>query len=172
VVGGVAVGLLLTPIIGPEQIPGLLIGAILGSLLPDLDTPRSRLSNLQLAGVRPFQLPAQFLCVTLGHRGALHSLVGALLVCGVLSVPLVAIGQWGLALGLLLGFLSHLLLDGLTKSGVPLFWPTRGRSHLLPTPLRFTAGTLAEEAFFTLLACAALWLLMRLALTTAPTSSL
>lgn len=71
---------------------------------------------------------------SLHHRGPLHSLVFAL---GVTAIVCFAFWwywlpwTWGLAFGW--GWLSHILADGLTKEGVPFFWPFNDeRRHTLP----------------------------------------
>ena len=52
--------------------------AVVGALFPDLDAGKSLLSTFAFSknGPAPFALPSQVLNSTLGHRGALHSLVG------------------------------------------------------------------------------------------------
>lgn len=55
--------------------------------------------------------------------------------------------------GLAIGYLGHLIADGLTLSGVPYLWPVwREDLHLLPQPLRVRMGSLVD----TLLAFGAL----------------
>lgn len=73
------------------------------------------------------------------HRGPTHWLV----TCVVLSSLVISVVHWLggsvlIAEAFALGYLSHLLTDALTKSGVPLFAPFwRKRIHLLPAGLRF-----------------------------------
>lgn len=91
----------------------LMFGAcLLGSLLPDLDHPGSLIG-------RKFSFFSKLTHRSLGHRGALHSLLALL-------------GWfWGLAwlfpkplaLAFLGGYGSHLVLDAMTKGGFPIFWP-------------------------------------------------
>lgn len=130
-------------------------GAVVGSLLPDLDAPVSQLSRFQAAGVRPFALPALVLSHFLTHRGFSHSLLGWLLASLIVALPLgVFVSPW-LGTGLALGYGSHLLLDMMTKSGVPLLWPDKTRRHVLPPPLRISTGKPEEGlalAFFSAVA--------------------
>lgn len=163
--GGIASVWFLTPLVGPTDVILLLLGAMVGSLLPDLDATQSRLSNTRIGGVQPLRYPAKLLHATLGHRGALHSFVGLALLCGGLALPLLALNLGYLALGIALGFLSHLLLDACTKSGVPLLWPSPARLHLLPVWFRITTGSPAEDIVFALLAGVNLYGLICLALT-------
>jgi membrane-bound metal-dependent hydrolase YbcI (DUF457 family) len=71
---------------------------------------------------------------SLHHRGPLHSLLFTLGVTTVACLVLWGFGlpwAWGLALGW--GWLWHILADGLTKEGVPFFWPLNDeRKHTLP----------------------------------------
>lgn len=89
--------------------------AILGSLLPDIDTPGSSVGRL---------LP--FISVPLerrwGHRTVTHCLL-ALLAVGAVATPL-AFCRGACFAALLIGFGSHLVADCGTKSGAPLFFPS------------------------------------------------
>ena len=143
-------------------------GAMLGSLLPDLDASESKIRHLgwRQGGLRvePLQPLAALAHRAFGHRGFLHS-VGGLAFCAALVAPAAKYLGGDFYGGILLGYASHLLADALTKSGIPLWqlWPSARarRVHLLPRPLRFTTGSMAEEAFFVLAATGALALLMR-----------
>lgn len=146
-------------------------GAMLGSLLPDLDASESKIRHLgwRQDGLRvePLQPLATLAHRAFGHRGFLHS-VGGLAFCAALAAPTAKYLGGAFYGGILLGYASHLLADALTKSGVPLWqWrpsapPSRARRvHLLPRPLRFTTGSMAEEAFFMLMAMGVLAMLLR-----------
>jgi len=52
---------------------------------------------------------------------------------------------------LTLGYLSHLVADGITKYGVPVFWPWNRNIHLLPRLLRFRMGSFTETIIFIVL---------------------
>ncbi|MEK8022877.1 MAG: metal-dependent hydrolase [Candidatus Hydrogenedentota bacterium] len=95
--------------------------AAIGSLLPDIDHPRSTIGFLfYFTGI------PQFLERKLGHRTVTHSWV-FLVACLFLFIPL-WIG-WGLLyyLAAWFGVLSHILIDMANIPGVPLFWPHRAR---------------------------------------------
>lgn len=81
------------------SIPGIALVAV-GSLLPDIDSPTSKISH------KTSSLPALFL----EHRGITHSLLftAALYFLS----PLIALGS-----------LTHLLLDMLNPAGIRLLWP-------------------------------------------------
>jgi inner membrane protein len=88
--------------------------AILGSLLPDVDSPNSSMGR-----ILPFvSIPLER---RYGHRTITHSVL-ALLALGFVSSPLL-LGWTSCYAALLLGYLSHLIADCATKSGVPLFYP-------------------------------------------------
>ena len=86
--------------------------AVVGSLLPDLDHPKSWISSKTIILHYPFR--------KLGHRKATHSLFAGGFLWAVLTLPF---GINFVALGSLLGYLSHLILDMLNSKGVPLFYP-------------------------------------------------
>lgn len=89
-----------------------------------------------------------------GHAGNLLACAGAAVMCwtgyGLVFVPFAAA----------LGAATHILGDMLTRCGCPLAWPATMREfHLLPRPLRFTTGKLAEHVIVTPLLLAAFALL-------------
>ena len=149
------------------------VGAvILGALLPDLDTPQSALGRL---------LP--FLSIPLerrwGHRTLTHSLL-AVAGLALLGLPLWGYYRASVYAALLLGYLSHLLADCATKSGVPLFYPHPLQCVLPGNPrYRVTTGSLAERGlllglllflglFFPLSSLGGVWQAVRYLLATQP----
>jgi inner membrane protein len=153
------------------RLTGLLVvvlvvaGGLLGALLPDLDTDHSMLEaaprvwrrRLQRRGWLAARIILTPLLVILGiglslinwlvmlvadHRGVTHSLtaLAAVTLLGWVSTA------WALgpspAIGLALGYASHLATDALTPRGVELAAPwSRRRWYLLPRPLRFGADS-------------------------------
>lgn len=101
-----------------HQVPDLVLfasGALVGGLLPDVDHPQSKLG-------RRLPIISHLISLIFKHRGATHSLAFAILT-GALAV-------WyskPLALGLVLGHLTHLACDSLTDGGIPIFWPWKKR---------------------------------------------
>jgi membrane-bound metal-dependent hydrolase YbcI (DUF457 family) len=113
--------------------------AAIASLLPDIDHPRSAVGRtLSFTG-----LP-QFIEERVGHRSITHSWL-FLLVALILLIPLWYV--WGLLyyLSAWFGILSHILIDMVNISGVPLFWPIRTRWVFPPAErFRIAVGTPAE----------------------------
>jgi inner membrane protein len=154
---GVLLTIPLVLLMGNGMAPALL-GAMFGSLLPDLDAYESRLGNYKVGKVKPFKLVSRTWFYLLGHRGVLHSLFGTALLGGICLLLLILLFSRtepetllpliSSVIGLLLGYLSHLFMDGCTLMGIPLWWPDKKRVHFLPKGYRFTTGSPAE---FTLL---------------------
>jgi len=92
------------------------------SILPDVDHPNSKI-------VRKFPLLA-FISIPInliaGHRGAVHSLLFAF----IFSVPLLLIDNKIYFLAAFLSYNSHLLMDLLTKTPIPIFYPMERRISL------------------------------------------
>ncbi len=99
--------------------PAALSIALAGSLLPDIDHPQS------WAG-RKMRVVSVPLSMLVGHRGVTHSLLAVVAALAVLA----GLGDAGPWAPLAVGYLSHLLADALTPSGVPLLWPHRRRFSL------------------------------------------
>lgn len=85
---------------------------LLGSLLPDLDHPRSKLGK---------KIPffSKTVSVAFGHRGIFHSLFFTVLVAYLASLflPQYLVGA------IFFGYLSHLVADSFTKMGVNYLHP-------------------------------------------------
>jgi len=115
------------------------IVAAFAALLPDLDHPHSVVGRL---------LPRWWHRLTPGHRGPTHSLVwcAGLAVVADLANSAVTGEPAGLrrALALLAGALSHVLADGLTVAGVPLWWPFRRRRWVFLGALAFRTRSWPE----------------------------
>lgn len=106
------------PMSGLLAYPSYYGGVTLGSLLPDIDHPKSYL------GKRLYPL-SFFIHKLFGHRGFTHSLLST----GFLGL---ATSYWWdvnplFFGGLILGYISHLLADMTTVSGVPLLYPNKKR---------------------------------------------
>jgi len=84
---------------------------LLGSLLPDIDYPKSKISNK--IPILPFLIK-----IISKHRGIFHSLFAAIIISSILYLisPTASIA-------LFIGYLSHLIIDSLTKSGINFLYP-------------------------------------------------
>ena len=119
---GVAAWLVVAPHLGlPAAAPACLGLAVLGSLLPDADHPKSWLGKR----LRPV---SSTIAAALGHRGLTHS-AAAVAIC---AWCLLHSGAPRWVVGPLTGgYLSHLAADLLTPGGLRLAWPLR-RTWSLP----------------------------------------
>lgn len=119
-----------------------LVAAGIGALLPDIDTPKSAMGHLIKAST---SIERRF-----GHRQITHSLIFFGL-CAVVCLPLL-IWNWLIYAGLLLGVTSHLMIDMVNLSGVPLLYPYPGR-FVFPEPkeARIEVGSKREWVLLTIL---------------------
>ena len=94
---------------------GLLFGcAFIGSLLPDIDHPNSKINK--------YNPLSTIICMVAQHRSITHSLLWMVVVS--LVGLLYKFNVWAI-IGLNIGILSHLILDMMNPTGVPLFYPYR-----------------------------------------------
>ncbi|WP_121616653.1 metal-dependent hydrolase [Virgibacillus halodenitrificans] len=116
---------------------------LLGSLLPDLDTPNSKLGRKLW--------PISFIISRfVKHRTATHSLLFITIVGAIGSFLCSVLDQSQFyAMGLTIGTISHIAGDGLTNTGVPLLYPFMKKRFR--TPLTFSTGSLRERGVFYLL---------------------
>jgi inner membrane protein len=117
----------------------MLAGGVLGSMLPDIDHPSSAFGRRVL--------PISMVISTLfGHRGITHSLFA---VVGMSALAWYSLHHldWHpgysvpFAVGIAVGYLSHLAGDWMTNSGVPLLWPDKRR---FVAPFRIFTGDFRE----------------------------
>src|SRR5690349_13307896 len=90
---------------------GYLSGIALGSLLPDIDEPRSFIGKKSL-GI------SEVINQKYGHRGLTHSLF----IWAIITIILLLIPNH-FFIGLSLGYLFHIAGDYFSKSGLPLLLP-------------------------------------------------
>jgi inner membrane protein len=84
------------------------------ALVPDLDDPDSIIG-------RTFPVISWITNKTIGHRGPLHSILGA----GIFFVLILITLKFNFALLGLVGYLSHMIMDSLNPPGVPWLWPIK-----------------------------------------------
>lgn len=136
----------------PQSDSTLLTLFVFGSLLPDIDHPRSFISNSFL----PFKI-ASYGVSTFGHRTIMHSFLGIGIWYVVFNMlfPLVGIQLTQLQiLSILIGYVSHLILDSLTLSGVDWSYPL----HILHPRFIIRTGGVLEIGFMGLLLLAIAYL--------------
>ncbi len=138
----------------------IIMWAIVGSILPDIDHPRSVIGRL-------FPYISIPLERKYGHRTMTHSLVGwvassmlfsflVLLVFGILNLFRVSdlgfsisemVPRWIGAFSI--GFFSHLVLDMFNRRGSQMFWPDPGRDVIPRNPqFRPESGSKIEAFIF------------------------
>jgi inner membrane protein len=148
---GAAAGVAVAHATGASMMAGAIVAGLAG-LLPDIDHPHAAVGRL---------LPRWWHRLTPGHRGPTHSLVWCLglavlvymgnsLANGAAAGPL-------LALAVLAGSLSHVLADGLTVAGVPLWWPFRRRRAVFLGVLAFRTRSWAEALVVAAVVAAVGW---------------
>jgi inner membrane protein len=123
--------------------PWYLLLAVAGSLLPDVDHPKSWVGRR----TRPV---STMIARVLGHRGITHS---ALAVALLVVLLLHAGYRRGAVDALAVGYLSHLGADMLTPRGLRLAWPHR-RIWALPI---CRTGSAAEPAIVVALVAGMVW---------------
>lgn len=146
--GGLGAGLAVAPLV-PHPVV-MVAAATFGGLLPDWDHPRSTLGRwIPWPGVSAFQgpgLPPRWgrwgWPRPIWHRHQAHSLVGTALAAGILCLVFNAVAHWALppaaipwplvALGLWVGALSHLFLDGFNQTPQWWGWPLTRRGFRWP----------------------------------------
>jgi inner membrane protein len=122
---------------------------MIGGITPDLDQPTAKLWNSVPTGSLFGRLIDPLLG---GHRMITHSLLGMGLIGWGLKFLLAKIGRVVLVdmnlvwWAFMLGYLSHLIADTLTKEGVPWLFPIPIRFGIPPLKaLRITTGGLIEK---------------------------
>lgn len=148
---GAYLGAMIVTIVKPEPIVAtvFMTASIFGSLLPDIDHPKSWLG--QRMPIISIPISAIF-----GHRGITHSLLGSMiLITFTFIVNTFAPILSPLTVGILVGYLSHILGDWLTPSGIPLLWPNKER---YASPAMFELGGIHETILFFVLTVTSIYM--------------
>jgi len=109
------VGLLLINYLSIQNQILFIILFMLSSLLPDIDEVKSKISEK----IKPLAFLINFF---IGHRGLMHSIW-----IPILLYLLLFLIKIDIAIAVSFGYLSHLLLDCFTISGLRLLWPLKKR---------------------------------------------
>jgi len=112
------VGLILIKVLDVKNQILFLIFLLFFAVFPDIDEKRSKVSKK----IKFLSIPINFL---FKHRGFFHTIYFPLF----LFVLFFVIGENVLGIAVLAGYLSHLFLDSLTKSGVRIFRPLKFRFY-------------------------------------------
>jgi inner membrane protein len=115
---GAATGVMIAGNADPKTIAISMGIAGISALLPDLDDPNSKLGRL-------VPIASWMIKKIVGHRGPLHSLLGAGAAFLLASVLLRISGHAHLAAPIVAGYISHLVMDSLNPQGVPWLWPVK-----------------------------------------------
>ena len=125
------------PHYAPATVAAVLLAGHIGALLPDMDSTAGEIWQSIPMGkvVGTVASKAAF-----GHRNLTHSLVGLALFGGASWWLLSHLpGYWGLEMAwvwraFMIGYVSHLLADGITEEGIPLLWPVQHMYGFPPRP--------------------------------------
>ena len=112
------------------------------SILPDIDTARSKIGS----STKPFSSIINFL---FSHRGFFHSIFPPLVLLGIFSY----FGYFYIGIVCFIGYMSHLAMDSLTKTGVMFFSPF----HDFKIRGFFRVGGFFEYVLFFLIVFACAW---------------
>ena len=113
----------------------LLIGGVAGALIPDICHGSSTIS-------RKFPFVSKIISALFGHRTFTHSLLFLLLALALFET--IGLNE-ALSAGIIVGMVSHLLLDMATKRGIKLLFPLRVTVRL---PLTTSTGSFTEYVVF------------------------
>ncbi|MEK7376428.1 MAG: metal-dependent hydrolase [Candidatus Margulisiibacteriota bacterium] len=134
----------------------IILFAVLGSIIPDIDHPRSVIGKI-------FYPISSRLERAFGHRTITHSLIGwiiATIIFAVLIIiPSLIIGHWKLDIlpwrwiaSFSISYFSHLILDMFNRRGAQMFWPDPGRDVIPRDPrYRPPSGSKVEIIIFTVM---------------------
>jgi inner membrane protein len=125
------------------------VGNVVGALIPDMDQASNRLWDLLPGGNWVGKV---FRHLFIGHRTISHSILGAVLLFKLLDFGLpkifnpTTVDVHVLLVSIMIGFVSHLVADSLTKEGIPLFFPFSIKIGFPPIKfMRVTTGSFVEN---------------------------
>lgn len=126
-----------------------IVGNIVGGLIPDMDQASNRLWDLLPAGDAMGKI---FRRIFIKHRSITHSLLGVFLIYKLLEFVLpkllnpLYVNSQIVFVSIMIGYISHLFADSLTKEGLPLFFPLGITVGIPPIKfLRITTDSWAEK---------------------------
>ena len=126
-----------------------IVGSVVGSLIPDMDQASNRLWDLLPAGNFFGKI---FKSLMLQHRTISHSILGVYLFYQILNFVMpkllnpAYVNPQIVVISIMIGLISHILADMITKEGVPLLVPFPFKIGIPPFEfLRFTTGKFIEK---------------------------
>lgn len=147
----------------PATVVVALIANIVGALMPDLDQASNRLWDLVPGGNGLGKIVRKLF---LSHRTISHSIVGIVIMRLAVAwlVPKLInasfVDTYMVEWAIIIGYVSHIAIDGLTEEGVPLFWPIKYKIGFPPIKSwRIKTGKWVEKlVVFPLIVAYILWL--------------
>lgn len=122
---------------------GNVVALGIGALFPDIDHPNSfigRRMPITSGGMRKL----------FGHRGIVHSLVGAIVFTAIIRFLLLSLNfplEWGF--WFLIGFLAHLIEDSFSKFGIAWLQPIYDKNIQFGfRQIYYTTGGVSERVIF------------------------
>jgi len=122
--------------------------AVISSLFPDICHTHSKIG-------RRFKLISFFIRLLFGHRTFTHSL---LFICIITCLLYIIQTPYHYLITMILGLLSHVILDMLTPKGVKLFYPIPISVRL---PMTFKTGGLMDISLASALSIGAIYVLFQ-----------
>lgn len=153
----------------------LVISSAIGSLIPDLDHPKSKLNQkllfinnnlyralfyLSISGVfmylyfsienKFFMLLGLVSCLVgvSSHRSFTHSIIGFLLASSIIGMSTFKFNLPSIYTGFVVGYALHLIADSFTPRGIRLFYPIKAN---ISFPITIKTNSKAEKIIFSLL---------------------
>lgn len=116
-----------------------MVGSSFAALLPDIDQPASVLwDKIPFLGHAAGEVAEE---ATFGHRNLTHSLLGFVIISGILYWLLSKFpAYWGIDtvnvfISMMISYGVHLLADTFTVQGIPILWPWHRNFGIPPKPL-------------------------------------
>lgn len=130
---------------------GIFAATVVGSLFPDIDNTQSKLGRK----IKPISI---ILNKLFGHRGFVHSPCNLILIFAAAIIFMAVFENFTylpVLIGFSIGFITHMILDAITKGGIPFLYPFSKKRY------NFTiikTGGIGEALFLGvfLLACGAI----------------
>ncbi len=138
IMGGIAASLAYAQF--ANENPIIMVGTgIIGALLPDICHSGSKIG-------KRLPLLSKFVNAIFGHRTFTHSLLFLVIIAMLMNT---LFQNDAIKIGLLIGMISHYILDMATKNGIQLFFPIR---FTVRFPVTTRTGSKVESIIFSVMA--------------------